>query len=146
MQEIWEIAGFRTYAIAGSIVALHLVALALWTGTVRAMRKVFVNPEDAKLFKGDQGEADHADVARVRRAHANLLENAVPFFVVGALYAMTNPSAVGAQAYLFTFVGARLLHTGFYLWGRQPFRTMMFAVGVLAIIGMAVHVLRFAFA
>lgn len=44
--------------------------------------------------------------------------------------------------YFWTFTAARLLHSVFYLWGKQPFRTLAFAVGVLAIIGMAVHVLR----
>ena len=63
---------------------------------------------------------------------------------VGLLYAFSGPSKVGAQAYFFTFVGARILHSIFYLWGRQPFRTLCFAIGALATIGMAVHVLRVA--
>ena len=146
MEPIWQIAAIKLFAITASIVALHLVALALWTGTVRSMRKVYVNPEDAKMLKGAGSDVDHPDVARVKRAHQNLLENAVPFFAVGFLYALTNPSALGAQAYLWTFVGARLLHTVFYLAEKQPFRTLMFGIGALAIIGMGVHVLRFAIA
>jgi glutathione S-transferase len=132
----------KMYAFTSSILALQLIALALWTGTVRAMRKVFVNPEDAALNKAKQSEDDHEDTQRVKRAHMNLLENAVPFFVVGLLFALTQPSAVAAQAYFFTFLGARVLHSIFYLWGKQPFRTMMFALGALCIIGMAVQVIR----
>jgi glutathione S-transferase len=132
----------KTYAIAATIVAVQMLLIALYTGTVRAQRKHWVNPEDAKLNKGANVEADHPDVKRVQRAHQNLLENAVPFFVVGLLYALTTPSKLGAQAYFFTFVGARLLHTVFYLGGKQPFRTLSFAVGVLVVLGMAVHVLR----
>ena len=134
---------FRAYALASSIVAPHLLALANWTGTMRVKRKQFVNPEDAKLSKVDAAaEADHPDVARVKRAHMNAVENALPFFVVGALYAATHPSQTGALAYFWTFTAARVLHSVFYLWGRQPFRSMAFAVGALATLGMAIHVIR----
>jgi len=137
---------FRYYAIASAIVALQLIALALWTGTVRVGRKQYVNPEDAALNKAKQADDDHPDVLRVKRAHVNLMESAIPFFVVGALYTATGGSKTGAMAYFGTFVVARLLHTLFYLAGKQPFRTLTFAIGVLTIIGMAVHVLRAALA
>jgi uncharacterized MAPEG superfamily protein len=133
---------FRIYTLCATILALHMIALAGWTGTVRALRKQYVNPEDAKLNKASEAEADHPDVARVKRAHQNAIENAIPFFVVGALYAASGPSHTGAVAYFGTFTAMRLLHSVFYLWGKQPFRTMSFAIGVLAVIGMAVHVLR----
>jgi uncharacterized MAPEG superfamily protein len=142
MQPFLDNPALKVYAIAAAVVAVQLILLALWTGTVRAMRKTWVNPEDATLNKGAQADVDHPDVQRVKRAHQNLLENAVPFFVLGLLYALTNPSAGAAQIYFFVFVGARVLHSIFYLWGRQPFRTMMFAVGVLAMFGMAFQVIR----
>jgi len=132
----------KLYAIFSSVVALQLLLLAAWTGTVRTLRKTYVNPEDAKLNKGEQAEQDHPDVLRVKRAHQNLLENAVPFFVVAYLYANVAPSKSAVLIYFGTFVGARILHSVFYLWGKQPFRTLMFGVGLLATIGMAVHVIR----
>lgn len=58
------------------------------------------------------------------------------------MYAGVAPSKNAALIYFGTFTAARLLHSLFYLWGRQPFRTMMFGVGVLATLGMAVHVIR----
>ena len=134
---------FATYAIASTIFALHLILLAFYTGSVRRRRKQFGNPEDAALFKVAAAEGDHPDVLRVKRAHANALESAVPFFAVGALYASTLPSNNGALAYFGAFVVARLLHSVFYIWGKQPFRTIFFGVGTLSIIGMAAHVLRF---
>ena len=72
----------RLYALTGSLVALHLIVLAGYTGRVRTQHKAFVNPEDAVALKGTQVEADHPDVMRVKRAHQNALENAVPFFAV----------------------------------------------------------------
>jgi uncharacterized MAPEG superfamily protein len=125
-----------------AILGLHLIALALWTGTVRAMKKRFVNPEDAKLNKGEQVEDEHPDVARAKRAHLNGLENAVPFFAIAYFYAATGPSKNGALIYFGTFTAARVLHSIFYLWGRQPFRTIMFVIGVLCTLGMAVQVIK----
>ena len=144
MEALWQFAAIKVYAIVTVVLVLQSIALAFGTAAVRSKRKQIVNPEDVAVVKGGKVDAvDHADVQRVKRAHQNLLENAVPFFAVGFLYALTNPSVLGAQAYFCTFLGTRLLHSVFYLWGRQPFRTLSFVVGVLALIGMCVHVLRF---
>ncbi len=144
MQTLLDNPALKTFALACAVLVLQLIALSLWTGTVRAMRKTWVNPEDATLNKGTQSDSDHPDTQRVKRAHQNALENDVPFFAIGLMYALMSPSKTGAQAYFFTFVATRLLHSMFYLWGKQPFRTMMFAIGVLAMIGMSVQVIRVA--
>jgi uncharacterized MAPEG superfamily protein len=130
------------YALVSAILVLQLILLAFWVGAMRTIRKQYTNPEDKVVIKGALVDDDHADVLRAKRAHLNALENAVPFFAVGALYAASGPSLMGAQVYFFTFLGARVLHSIFYLWGRQPFRTLCFAIGALATIGMAVHVIR----
>jgi glutathione S-transferase len=142
MQPLLDNPALKLYALVGALIAVHLVLLAFWTGTVRAKHKTWVNPEDAALNKGTQAESDHPDTLRAKRAHQNAMESAIPFFAVGLLYALTAPSQLGAQAYFFTFLGARVLHSIFYLAGKQPFRTIMFAIGSLAILGMAVHVIR----
>jgi glutathione S-transferase len=134
----------KLYALVSTLVALHLVLLALWTGVVRTRHKTFVNPEDAATLKGTNVESDHPDVLRVKRAHQNAMENALPFFAIGLVYALSKPSMTGAYAYFFTFLGARVLHSLFYLWGKQPFRTLMFGVGVAAVVGMGVRVIRHA--
>ena len=133
---------FKTYVLASTFVGLHLVLLALWTGTVRAMRKVFVFPEDARLNRGQQASAEHADVLRVQRAHANLLENALPFLIIGLAYVATGAGTFGAELLMYGFVAARVLHSIVYLAGRQPLRTIAFGLGVISIGTMAVQVLR----
>src|SRR5689334_20089339 len=90
MHSLIDNVALRYYAIASTVLALHLLALALWTGTVRVMNKQWVNPEDAKLNKGENTAKDHPAVERVKRAHTNALENALPFFVVAALYALSG--------------------------------------------------------
>ncbi|MBK7584106.1 MAG: MAPEG family protein [Myxococcales bacterium] len=132
----------KLYAIFSSVIALHLLVLAGWTGGVRFARKAYVNPEDAKLNKAEQADVDHPDVQRVKRAHQNALENAIPFFAVGFLYAGVAPNKNAALVYFATFTAARVLHSIFYLWGRQPFRTIVFAIGAACTVGMAVQVIR----
>src|SRR5689334_23357128 len=133
----------RTYVITGTILGVHLLLMALWTGTVRTLRKEWVNKEDAEFNKAKLTDDEHPDVARVKRAHLNGIENLIPFLIVGALYVIfANPSATAAAIYLWTFTAVRLLHTAFYLASKQPFRTITFAVGVLCTFGMAFHVLR----
>lgn len=134
------------FILAAAILGLHMLLLALWTGTVRALRKEWINVEDARLNKGKQVEVDHVDVARVKRAHQNAMENALPFFVIGFFYALTGPSRTAALIYFGVFVAVRLLHTFFYLAGVQPFRTLSFGVGVLATFGMGVQIIRAAIA
>jgi glutathione S-transferase len=133
---------FQAYALASAFLVVQLLFLAFWTGAVRTNRKQYVLPEDKAVIKGQRADADHPDVLRVKAAHVNALENAVPFFIIGGLYLATGATKVGAQAYYFTFLGARLLHTVFYLSGLQPWRTIAFAVGAMSILGMAVHVIR----
>src|SRR5205085_6007747 len=87
----------RTYVITSTVLGVHLLLLALWTGTVRTLRKEWVNTEDAEFNKARLTEVEHADVARVKRAHLNGIENLIPFLIVGALYvAFANPSATAA--------------------------------------------------
>jgi uncharacterized MAPEG superfamily protein len=130
------------YALVATLVSLHVVLLGQWTAAVRVRNKTYVNAEDATAFKGAPADMDHAAVLRVKRAHQNALENAVPFLAIGFFYALSGPSKVGAQAYFFTFLAARVLHSVFYLFGKQPFRTLMFGIGVAALVGMSIHVIR----
>jgi uncharacterized MAPEG superfamily protein len=133
---------FQAYALASAVLAIQLILIAFWTGAVRTKSKRYVNPEDKRVIKGERTEAEHPDVLRVKAAHTNALENAVPFFVVGALYVATGGSKLGGQWYCMTFLAARILHTFFYLGGLQPWRTLAFGVGALSVLGMATHVIR----
>lgn len=142
---MFESPAVKLYALVSTLAGLHLVLLAVWTGTLRDRRMTFVNQEDATRKKGTHAHDDHVDVLRVKRAHQNALENYVPFFAIGLAYALSGPSKTGAYAYFLTFLATRLLHSVFYMWGKQPFRTIMFTLGGLTLIGMGVHAIRMAF-
>ncbi|HEY8040707.1 MAG TPA: MAPEG family protein [Polyangiaceae bacterium] len=134
---------FAIYALSCVVLVLNLFALAGLTGGMRNKTKVVLNHEDRKVNSGakvDQNEADR--VARLLRAHRNALENFVPFAVIGLLYVLMGATGRGAAIFMGTFVAARILHSVVYLWAKQPWRTIIYAVGVLATMGMLVQVTR----
>lgn len=134
---------FASYALSACIVALTMYGLGFNTAKVRAERKIVLNPEDVSVNSGARvGEDEHPDVLRVKRAHLNLIENAVPFFAIGLLYSLTSPGLVFARGLFATFVIVRVFHAVFYLNAKQPFRTLSFAVGALVNVIMVIQVLR----
>ena len=138
--QLLQLEAFRIYAICACLLALNLFVLANYTAFVRWRSKQVINPEDATSLKAAVADAEHERVARTHRAHRNAVENILPFFIVGLLYAMSDPTPLGAKAYFITFTAARWLHSICYLAGLQPWRTVAYVVGLLATLGMMVHV------
>jgi glutathione S-transferase len=66
------------------------------------------------------------------------------FYPIALIYVLSGASEMGARAYCFTYAGARILHSMVYLAGKQPWRTIMYLIGTLAIVGMMVHLVRVA--
>ena len=134
---------FQTYAICSAALVVILYGLGFWTAKIRNDHKKVINAEDLKVNPGAEAvEVEHPAVQRIKRAHGNSLENAVPFFAIGFLYVCTSPRPAMANALFITFVAVRLFHAFFYLTARQPFRTLSFAVGALVNLTMVVQVLR----
>ena len=107
---------FQLYALTSAILVVILYSLGFLTAKRRAERKAVVNHEDVGVNRGATVvEVEHPDVQRIKRAHANLVENAVPFFVIGFLYCLTDPSMMWTRIFFFTFLAVRLFHAIFYL-------------------------------
>jgi uncharacterized MAPEG superfamily protein len=127
---------WKLWALAVLALALKMLVLAALTSRQRLAKRVFASPEDyATQGLAASAERD-PDVERYRRAHRNDLENILPFFVVGAIYAATQPSALGAWLCLPGFALARVLHTVFYLRGDMPQRTLAYGYGYAATLWM----------
>lgn len=127
---------WRLWALSVLALALKMLVLASLTSRQRLVKQVFASPEDyASQGIAAKPESD-ADVERYRRAHRNDLENILPFFVVGAIYAATEPSALGAWLCLVGFAVSRVLHTVFYLRSAMPHRTIAYGYGYFATVWM----------
>lgn len=134
---------FKVYALCCVILSLQMLVLGAMTAGKRANRKGYLNPEDVKVSFKDarlvEG-AEHPDVARVIRAHRNLIESLPLFFALGLLCVLAGVSPLGATICFYAFTGARVLHSIVYIKELQPFRTMSYAIGSLALIGMMVQI------
>ena len=134
---------FQAYAVSVCALAITLFGLGAHTAKTRSERKIVVNSEDAGINGGAAlGDVDHPDVQRIKRAHTNLIESAVPFFAVGLVYCLTSPNVALARTLFGAFVLTRVFHAVFYLGAKQPFRTIAFGVGTLVSLVMIVQVLR----
>jgi len=144
MDEFLASMAFRVFAAVSAALVLKMVGLAYLTGAARMTKKCYPNPEDAKFFKGDAKE--HELTQRIQRAHANSLENEPLFILLGLLWIFLGAHTGAIQIYAYTFFIARVLHSLCYVFKLQPWRTLMYTVGSLCLVGMSVQVLMAAFA
>ncbi len=134
---------FQAYAASCALLVVGLHLLAGATGHIRSARKTVLNAEDTRVYKGASVvDVEHGDVQRAKRVHLNLIENALPFFAIGFVYTLTDPSVLMARSLFFGFVAIRLLHALFYVKGLQPARAMSFFGGMVVNLVMVAQVLR----
>ncbi len=132
---------FPVYAVCSVVLSLQMLFLGGLTAGVRAKHKGYLNPEDTAVSFTDaaliQG-AEHPDVARVQRAHRNLLESLPMFFALGLIAVLAGGAPLATKICLGVFTGARVLHAIVYIRAMQPWRTICYAVGSLALVGLMV--------
>jgi glutathione S-transferase len=144
MHELTANPAFGVYAIMSAVLSLNMLALWGYSGGVRGGTKTTMNPEDAATFAKGAAvvSADPDAVARVMRAHLNATANIVPFLFLGLLYVMLGASAKMAWILFGSFTVLRLGHSLAYLGGKQPWRTICFAVGGLVTLVLVEEVVR----
>ncbi|XP_072176613.1 microsomal glutathione S-transferase 1-like [Diadema setosum] len=137
-----EFSYFVTYV---TIVLLKMVFMSPITGFFRITRKVYANQEDTvgQGVKDNKTIMNDPVVERVRRCHLNDLENIVPFFGLGLLYALFSGASTSTLLWHYRiFTVSRLLHTVVYLNAiPQPSRALCFAAGLAVNISMGVQIL-----
>lgn len=142
MPNFMDNVAFRVYAVCTTILVFKMVTVALLTGRARIRLQAFITPEDARLNKVAECAHEPPEIQRLHRLHQNDVENILPFFAVGLVYVLSGASPLGATAYFSTFTVARVLHTIFYLAKLQPWRSIVFTVGLLCMVMMLVQILR----
>ncbi len=144
---------FVTYMIAAAIMILKIMGQG-WMTVFRMLKSDggFVSPEDLRpgaINRNPRPEQlelnDYVD--RSRRMHRNDLENIPAFFACGLLFVIASPSILVANALMYTFVVARLLHTLAYATKQShEVRATLYTIGSVAVIIMAIYVLAAAIA
>lgn len=137
MESLQASVPFQFYVFAAAFTVIKLIVIAFATVGARASGKTTTLPEDAKLGSTVL-DVEVDAVRRLQRVHHNALENELPFLALGLIYVLSGASLRGAAIYFGVFVGARLLHSIFFVAKVQPWRSAMFVVGALSLVGMAV--------
>lgn len=139
---------FVTYMITASIMILKLMGQG-WMTVYRMLRVDggWATPEDIRgglINRNPRPEQleinDYVD--RSRRMHRNDLENIPAFVACGLLFVAAAPSYLLANILMYTFVGARLIHTLAYATKQtHEVRATLYTIGSLVVIIMALYVL-----
>ena len=132
MDALMENPAFVTFTICTAILVVKSLLSGLYTAVTRLRQKQFVNPEDAKTFKGTSDPTETDAAARALRIQRNDSENLPLFFGLGLVFVLTGATPLEATAYFWTFTIARILHTLTYAGGKQPWRSLAFAQVLMA--------------
>jgi uncharacterized MAPEG superfamily protein len=132
---------FLGYIYTCLVLSLNLLALWVSSGAVRARSGVAINPEDGARYGAPVRELDPPAVARILRVHRNAEAAIYPFFILGLVYVLVGGRASVAVPIFVIFTGARVVHSIVYLRARQPWRTLSYAVSLLALIALMVAIL-----
>ncbi|HXN87176.1 MAG TPA: MAPEG family protein [Candidatus Binataceae bacterium] len=129
----------RIYALTAIVLALKMSAISIAQGRARTAAKVFVIPEDAKMFGGTVATEDAPAVRRAAKAWLNDLENIPIFLILALIYAIAGLSTTAFLIYCVVFTLARILHTVFYLRAAQPGRTIAYTIGAVVSLALMIH-------
>ena len=139
---------FTTYMIASAIMILKIMGQG-WMTVYRMLKSDagLASPEDLQVGlinrnpRPEQLELnDYVD--RSRRMHRNDLENIPAFLACGLIFVAVGPSALLANILMYSFVGARLVHTIAYATKQShEVRATLYTIGSAVVIIMAVYVL-----
>jgi glutathione S-transferase len=132
----------RMYAITAIVLTFKMFTNSLLQGRGRVSSHIFTNPEDAQLFGGQLQAEEASSVQRAAKVWRNDLENIPIFLILAWIYVATGWLSTGAfDFYCIVFMVARILHTIFYLNAVQPWRTVVFTVGIAVTIALTIHLL-----
>jgi microsomal prostaglandin-E synthase 1 len=134
MNALGGLPAFSAYAVSVIALGLNLVGLANATALTRARANEVINPEDKKLNQNASVVYDEGNdrTARYRRAHRNALENTPLFMITALVLTLMGTSATIGAALFYPYAGLRILHSVCYVKQLQPFRTITFALALLA--------------
>jgi len=133
---------YQFYALITVILFFKMVSISLVQGVGRTSTKTFVTPEDAEFFAHAPPAQEEAPIVkRAMNAWRNDLENIPIFLFLGLIYVTLGCWPGGAFIYFSIFVVARILHTITFLNGLQPWRTIVFTVGLTICFILSIHIL-----
>lgn len=132
----------RALVVAAVLITLNHTWLMTATELTRARFRLFATPEEwaASGTSAAQASADGiSELQRHHNAHRNATENTASFILLAMAFMFTSPSASAAYAWLVGFAVARVGHAFGYLGRSDGIRGIAMTIGLLAMYGLATH-------
>ncbi len=128
-QQLLAVPAVRAWALASILVALKTLGSGIYTSRIRMQKGIFISPEDYAVMGLETKTGLDSEIERARRMHQNDLEAALPFALIGLVYALTGPSSLGTWLCFAGFPLARIAHGVTYARGLMPHRTVAWSIG-----------------
>lgn len=132
----------RALVIAAVLLAVNHTWLMTATELTRGRFKMHATPEEWAASGTSPEDAPREGIRELERhhnAHRNTTENTVYFIFLAVVFVLTSPSTAAALVWITGFAVARLGYTYSYLRGRDGVRGLFMTLGLLAMYGMASH-------
>jgi uncharacterized membrane protein YecN with MAPEG domain len=119
------------FALFTVALAALLFAIDFASGLARVRSGTTPNAEDAATIRRGATvvAVEPEAVARVVRAHRNAMASVVPFLLAMLGWVLLGAERRWVVAVCGVFTGARVVHAVAYVAGRQPWRSLAFAIG-----------------
>ncbi len=141
MPELQNNPAFLIWCLSLLILFLKMLLTSIIQGRARVKNNAFSNSEDAAYFsKGAEClPEDLPVVVQANKIWNNDLENIPIYLFLSLAFVLMGASPEAAILYFGIFTLARILHTVFYFMAKQPHRFVMYAIGMIMCLKIAVH-------
>ncbi len=134
----------RALVIAIILLIINHTWIMTSTELVRVRFKLYATPEEWATSGKREEDAPQTGIRELKRrhnAHHNTTENVVYFALLALIFAVSSPTPLAVQTWIIGFSVARPGYTFGYLSGRDGVRGLFMTLGLLAMYGIASHLL-----
>ena len=135
---------FPAFAMALVALFLKITLTSMLQVASRFRNRMFTVPEDAALVRVRPSHQEAAFVQRCANVWRNDVENLPLFIALALTYVLAGASLAAAQWLFAAYVALRYAHTAVYLLGQQPWRMIMYLLGMLVCWIIAVRIVLLA--
>lgn len=141
-----EFPAFPAFVLALGALFLKTTLTSMVQVMSRFRSRAFTVPEDAALVRVRTSRQEAAFVQRCGNVWRNDVENLPLFLALALAYVLSGATLSSAQTLFGAYVALRYAHTMVYLLGLQPWRMVMYLLGMVVCWIIAVRIVLLALA
>jgi uncharacterized MAPEG superfamily protein len=141
-----EFPAFPAFILALVALFLKITLTSLLQVVSRFRSRAFTVPEDAALVRVRPSQQEAVFVQRCANVWRNDVENLPLFLALALAYVLSGATLASAQVLFAAYVALRYAHTTVYLLGLQPWRMVMYLLGMVVCWIIAIRIMMLAIA